>query len=372
MPRSASRPAPVASAPAPDPVLRVLYVGALREGETARHRMGALEALGHEVTGLDSEPEAARRAQRSLHRRVRRRLLGPADLAGLNRRLCEEVERRAFDVLWLDKAVTLAPATLRWVRYRRPDCRILGYSPDDMLSRRNRSRGFLRQLPHYDVFFTTKSFGVSELRALGAPRVEFVENGFDPETHRPVRVTPEERAALGGPVGFVGYAEAQRARSLESLGRAGVPVRIWGPGWERFRREARGLRVEGRGVWSRDYARTLCCFDIALCFLRRESRDLQTTRSVEIPACGVFMLAERTDEHQRLFEEGREAEFFGSDGELLDKLRHYLRHPEERREIAAAGRRRCLESGYDNASRMRGMLESALTDRRGAGPEGPE
>ena len=45
---------------------------------------------------------------------------------------------------------------------------------------------------------------------LGCPRVSFCANAFDPHTHRPVPVNPEMRRRYGGPVGFVGSAQAKQ------------------------------------------------------------------------------------------------------------------------------------------------------------------
>jgi hypothetical protein len=344
--------------------LRILYVGDLTPGGTCAQRRRAFEDLGCRLTPVALTSAEARKRARALHERIRRRLFGPRDWVGANRQIVEHVRRAPFDVLWIDRGLTIEAATLRAVRDLQPRCRVVGYSPDDMYARHNQSPQFRRHLALYDLYVTTKSYGVAELRAIGCPAATFSGNAYDPYTHRPLPVDAAARERYGGAVGFVGSWEDARAESMYRLACADIPVRVWGNMWERQRTRHPNLRVEGRALYGDDYALAINAFDINLCFLRKLNRDLQTQRSVEIPACGAFMLAERTEEHQALFAEGREAEFFGSDDELVEKTRYYLAHPEQRCRIAAAGRARCLRDGYSYQDRLAEVLETLDLDWR--------
>jgi hypothetical protein len=227
-----------------------------------------------------------------------------------------------------------------------------------MTARWNTSRRFFDTLPLYDAFVTTKSYGVAELMALGAQRVVFSPNGYDPTCHRPTSDVTGGLPKRDIDVGFIGTFEEARARSIRTLCDAGVRVTVFGSGWERMPPPAPvGLTVE-KPVLGAMYSQTLCRFRIALGFLRKINRDLQTTRSVEIPACGVFMLAERSQEHLDLFEEGVEAEYFGSDEELVAKVRHYLYASHARERIAAAGRERAIKGRYSYAWRLFDALQA--------------
>lgn len=337
--------------------MKIAYVGPLWYGGTCLQRMETLRQLGHQILPVDTEPEDVRRKSQRLIYRVKRKLLGPSDLAKANKNLIQLLRTHNVDVLWLDKALTIRPETLNIVRQISPKTIIVGYSPDDMMAKHNQTRNFLKGMSHYDIYFTTKSYNVEELKKLGCPKVVFIGNAYAPKVHRPILVTREERLEFGGKVGFIGDYELQRAEAVLYLAENSVPVRVWGPNWDKkCRLSHRNLKVEGRALWGDDYARAICCFDINLAFLRKINRDLETTRSIEIPACGAFMLAERTCEHLELFDEGKEAEFFSTKKELLEKTRYYLTHEEERKRIAKAGRERCLKSGYSYRDRISEMI----------------
>jgi hypothetical protein len=336
----------------------VVYVGDLSAGSTAEMRLRALEHLGYRVTGVDSSVgriSPRRQPLQYLAIKMRR----PMDTAGVNRRILRDGPRA--DIVWIDKGVTIRPQTLRGLRRASPRVRIVGFSPDDMLNANMSSHYFPQTLRLYDLYVTTKSYNVGELTALGCPRVVFADNAYDPATHRPL---PDDSAptVFTADVGFIGTFEPDRAGLIERLASAGVPVVIRGNDWEPVRRRnISGLTFLPEAI-NDDYARALHTTRINLAFLRKSNRDLQTTRSIEIPACGGFMLAERTDEHRALFEEGREAEYFEGGDELIAKVTRYLSDEAARRAIARAGRQRCLRDDYSYAGRLRLALAEAGFD----------
>jgi spore maturation protein CgeB len=346
-------------------VLAVSPVGAYGGFNTSVHRIQALESLGADVDVVDTAPVGVS-ALAGLRSRVQHRLflrgfgVNLADPTRSAERALLAARRRHWDIIWLDKALTIGPEVVRKLRGVCPKARIIGFSPDDMGQRHNQSRQFVEALRHYDHFITTKSHTVEQLGELGCKRVVVVGNGFDPEAFRPISLTAGDVERFGGDVGFIGSFEPERAELLLGLARAGISVRVWGQGWGAWRARHPGLRVEHRGLFHDDYAKACGAFKVNLGFLRKLNHDQQTTRSVEIPACAGFMLAERTSEHLALFEEGVEAEFFASAEELLGKCRHYLEDEAARVAIARRGYERCVASGYSNAARLREAFRAIL------------
>jgi spore maturation protein CgeB len=346
--------------------LRILFVADLNAYSKGMGRVRALQYLDVPVTEISHTVTGGAEtgfASITMLDRILWKLGVQKDKVGINGRLLKAAEQITPDIVWIEKGNMIRPSALRTLRRIAPDALLVTYAEDDMFLAHNRTRAYVKGLSCYDCVFTTKALNVdpSELPALGARRVIAVDKSYDPHMHYPIGVSETDAERYGADVGFVGTFEESRARSLSYLASNGIAVRVWGNGWESWRDRPPGLTIEDRAVVNSEhdlaYTKSLCATKINLGFLRKLNRDTQTDRTMEIPACGAFMLAERSDDHLRLFEEGREAAFFGSDDELLEKVRYYLGHEDERAAIARAGRQKCLDAGYSETERMRLMID---------------
>lgn len=331
--------------------MRILFVAEAVEGSRSLQRYRALEAMGHAVLFVPTTPLGhSCEARPSLIQRLRYRLRVPADAAGVNDTLLG-LDARAFDLAFFDNAKTVRGNTLAALRARNPAMPLVWFAEDDLLNPRHRTLWLAGSIPLYDLMVTTKSFNADpfELPRLGARRVLFVDNAFDPALHRPIAVDADERVRFGADIGFVGTFEAPRAASLLALAEAGLSCRVWGNGWQGLIGRHPGLVVENRPVYGPDYARVLASCRINLCFLRHFNRDRQTTRSIEIPASGAFMVHEHSDEMTRLLRPDTEAVYFADDRELVASCRFWLADDAGRAAIAAAGKARVQALGLEHA-----------------------
>lgn len=343
--------------------MKILYVGGLYKGCTGLSRKVALEQLGHQVIPFDTTNSICRMSKKSnyLTRRIE---WGPAIWA-LNKELRSFLKNYDYDVVWVAKGIWLNRKTVELLK-KGNKATVVHYNPDDPFGKLGKTgwQTFLKAIPSYDIHFVRRTVNIQEYKNAGANKVFQVLPNYNPDYHKPWSITLEEKQKLGSKIGFIGDYEEERAGLMNFLAENGLSVRIWGPNWNRNQSLMHpDIKLENKGLYAEEYAKAICAFDINLAFLRKVNRDLCTSRSVEIPACGAFMLAERTTEHQELFEEGREAEFFNSNKELLEKVRYYLKHEDERKKIALAGRQRCINSGYDNVGTMNKCIEYILDNR---------
>lgn len=92
--------------------------------------------------------------------------------------------------------------------------------------------------------------------------------------------------------------------------------------------------------------------EINLNVTSRQMKGAVNQRVFDVPACGAFLVTDRQEQMDALFEPGRETAVYAHPDELPDMVRHYLAHPRERERLAAAARRRVLaEHTYDRRMR---------------------
>lgn len=345
--------------------MKILYVGQLWQGGTCLTRMQTLAASGNTCIPLDTTPFA------QYGSRIERSLLYRANfgrgIRRLNQALQAAAEATHFDILWIDKGVWIYPETLHAMRKRATRTFSVHYTPDAQLVD-NQSRHFVQCVPLYDLLVTTKPFELSAYLSIGAREVQLVLQGYGAQF----------QSAAGGltsgpssAVTFVGHYQPHYAERLRAATTATDCLSIWGPNWPRYAARNAWARnaVKGNGLWGESYPAALRGAGIALGLLGKHIPETTTTRTFEIPATGTFMLAERTDDHLALFEEGKEAEFFTSDDELAAKIRFYLAHDAAREAIARAGRERCLRSGYSDQHQLKCVI-SRICELLGEQPPG--
>jgi spore maturation protein CgeB len=354
--------------------VKILFLGAIGRGQTSRMRMRAMQRLGHDVVGVDTDRPWA--AASWLARQAQRRLsLGPV-VDEINRAALTAADEFRPDLVWAEKQEYLRPETVDALGRR--GARRVHFTPDPYFHLDWRRTPLMEAaIGRFDLLVYCKAYERAAYEALDAPLI-YTPLGYCDETHRPLASDDPQWTCA---VGFVGGWEPRREALMRALCDAVAEVRIRGGYWDFLRdgrwsprrqavlarlagsepfRIARDPRLadawQGGEVYDDDYARALTGARIGVGFLRRICPDQHTTRSFEIPACGSLLLADRTEDHQSFFEEGREAEFFGSEAELVEKACFYAAHETARARIAAAGRARCVSGGYSYLERLRPIL----------------
>jgi len=225
----------------------------------------------------------------------------------------------------------------------------LGYFFDDMW-RIEYSRFWAR---HFDFVTTSDVNGVRK----------FMQDGFTNVIYSPFACNTDMYCYRNLPklydVTFVGGYNPHREWYLNYLKKKGIDVQIWGTGWPSkmlssedminvFNQSRINLNLSNSVCWDiryllspyRSLVNTLHVWKHA--FHATHQSDLKTAEQVkarhfEINACGGFQLSYYVEGLERLYEIGEEIALFVSREDLLQKIKFFLKHDDERESIAARG-----------------------------------
>jgi hypothetical protein len=331
----------------------ILYVGIVETYGTSSYRFESLLALGQQVRAFNpAEYEPSSRAVRWMRLRYP---YGPL-IVRINGDLRRAVAEMKPDVVWFDKPMAFTEKTMNAIH--RAGAKIVFYVQDAPFGPRNDGcwRQFRNVYRMADLHCLLRKADVARYKARGLPWIETMFS-YDSRVHYPPPgdFTDAERDRE---VSYIGHPHEERPQFLLKLARDHkLPVFVNGNRWQRVlnAEELKFFRL-GDFLAGGQYREAIWRSKINMSFVTEDNEDDIAHKAVETAACGGFLLALRTEGHQALFEEDREAVFFSSVEECADKARFYLGRPDLREAIAARGRERALRGGYDNDTQLARIL----------------
>jgi spore maturation protein CgeB len=340
------------------PSLKILLIGLDEEQHLGRIFRRSLERLGHRVCFVDEALAYgwldARPAQ-SLVWRFRRNL--PTRVASFRRELLRIAKDFSPDLVLSLKGSYLNPETLEALK-QTTSALLINFATDDSFNDSASTPCIRPSLPLWDVLATPRRHTIPDLQRHCKGSVIYLPFAYDPEAHFPqTQITSDEERIFGSDLVFIGVCDADRVETLKAVAKQEeVALRLYGGG-RRYQLVPELRRCYQGFAVGRNYRLALGCSKIALSLNRKANRDTHVMRTFEIPACGCFLLAERTDEQCEMFEEDREAVFFTGLDELLDKICFYLKNDDARHKIARAGFQRVTSGENTYCDRLSTLLE---------------
>lgn len=294
-----------------------------------------LGPLGHVASEVVYNCEPLQRAWRSERpgRPFGRRRSSPDAI------LLDQVEELGADVVYVQDLWALEPRTLRRLGRGRL---LVGQIASEL--------PHTDQLKPYDLIVTSFPHYAQELPRRGLPAA-FLPLAFD---ERVLERMPSA-ASRSGAV-FVGSLHPVRHRGGSAVLAYAVeraPIALYGTGAEewppgsavaaRYRGEAWGLDMYA--VFARAAISVNRHIDAA-------GRYANNMRLFESTGAGALLVTDAKDNLHELFEAGVEVVTYETADELVEQVRHYLAHEDDRAAIAAAGQRRTMRD-HTWAVRMR-------------------
>jgi hypothetical protein len=205
--------------------VKILFLGAIGEGQTSAMRLRALRRLGHEVVGVETAAPWAKASWAS--RQAQRRLCRGPVVDEINRAALDAARSFAPDLIWAEKQEYLRPETVDALASG--GAHRVHFTPDPYFCLSWKRTPLMDDaIGRFDTLVYCKRYEQADYAALGKPLV-YMPLGYCDETHRPLASDdPQWRCA----VGFLGGWEPRRQRMLRSVAEAAPDTRIRGGYWE--------------------------------------------------------------------------------------------------------------------------------------------
>jgi len=321
-------------------LMRLLTVGPLWRGSNAGGLFRALSRAGCLIEVIDEFYYISLRSTKKTTK-IAERIIRPLQEKEFNDAIKSRIITFRPEVVLIYKGAFVQPSTLTFAREH--NCKLVLFYPD--VSMTFHGANIPSSIPLYDMIFTTKTFGITDMQAkFGVKNAVFIPHGFDPEIHRPLHIGSEEQKIFGCDASFIGTWSPKKEKWLSYLKEKlpNINLKIWGDQWGKASATAIKTSIQGKSVLGDLYALAIQSSKINLAILSEQvsgssSGDLITSRTFHIPGAQGFMLHERNEESVLYFRENEEAAFFDGPEEMAEQVTRFLGDDAAREKIQTAG-----------------------------------
>ena len=152
---------------------------------------------------------------------------------GLIKKVLDSINGMEFDFCLVDGGYVVDP---RLVQELKRKCKyIVNFNVDDPFSSPHwrKWRLYRESIPEYDLLTVVRTQNISEVKSSGAKKVLHVFRMADEVAHKPMDLTPADKATWASDVCFVGTWMPERGPFMAKLIERGVPLSIWGNRWRK-------------------------------------------------------------------------------------------------------------------------------------------
>jgi spore maturation protein CgeB len=267
-----------------------------------------------------------------------------------NRLILKEIAKEKPDVVLFWRCTLILNSTLKAIKSNFKDTIICSFNNDDPFSpiykngKINQRRlwiNFKKNIPFFDINFVYRPQNIRDYN-LGGSKNTFLLPPYFINSE----INSIEKSNKLFDVVFLGHPEPDRIEYINYLLEKNINITLFGE-WNKKVLHPNLKQKEIFRANGSKYFQIINDSKISIAFLSKLNRDVYTRRNFEIPALGGFMLSERTKELHGFFEEGKDAEYFSTKEELLEKVQYYLKNLEKLETIAKNGQMRSIKSGYE-------------------------
>lgn len=282
--------------------------------------------------------------------------LGPI-IRRLNKDLYELLQQKRYDVVFIYGCCEIYPVTVR--KIKKMGMKVFSYQNDDIFSDYYPWyywRYAKKICAYVDINYVYRKKNITDLSRMNIRNAKLFrsyyisKNNYICEKYELLSDTPEV-------ICLAHYENDCRIEYLEELCKNQIQVGVPAGLAEHLDAKYSDYVKVIQNTMAPDYNRLLSSCKIPIIFLSTLNHDTYTRRCFEIPAAGAIIFCQYTYDMNSLFEEDKEAVYFRDKKEFIEKIKYFLEHDQERKNIARAGTDKLMSTGHEVRDRAQAVYE---------------